>query len=160
MRIILGILYFIVVLFVLKLIFPKPATFLLVMFVIMSIAMGVASIIDHKEINAVKNDGVSVETTVTKIVVVEDRDDTEYNVSFAYKFEGETYTYIDHRGDKKYDVGDSVKAYIYPDKPQELYFDEAFSIGWSIFLLAMGVVVFFAGRGMSKKDWEELYIPD
>lgn len=156
----LGILGFLVVLVVLKILFPKPATRILVMFVGFAICCAVVSAIDNKEINAVKNDGVSVEATVTNVTVVEDGDDTEYDVSFEYQFEDKAYTYIDNRGDKKYDVGDSVKAYIYPSNPQELYLDEAFSIGWSILILVIGIVVYFAMRSMSKEDLENLYIPD
>ena len=160
MRIILGILGFLVVLFVLKILFPKPATFILALFVGLAICCAVVSVIDHKEINIVKNNGVVVEATVTKIAKVEDGDDTEYDVSFKYQFDRKTYTYIDHRGDKKYDVGDAVKAYIYPDNPQELYLDEAFSIVPSIFLLAIGIGGFFIARGMSEEDLENLYLPD
>ena len=160
MRIILGILAFLVVLFVLRLLFPNPATFISVFFVVLAICLAVVSEINQKEINDVKNNGVIVEATVTKIIVVEDGDDTEYDVSFEYQFEEEIYTYIDHRGDKKYDVGDTIKAYIYPDSPQELYLDEKFSIGWSILLLAIGIFIFFVARGSSEEDWENLYLPD
>ena len=160
LKIIIGISAFLFVLIIVKIIFPKPSIFLLVFFIGMAICCAAVSVMDHKELSDVKEKGIVVEANVTKVLVAEDDDGKEYDVSFKYNFKDESYTYVRHMGNKKYEVGDSVKAYIYSNNPEELYFDESFSMGWSIFLLAIGVVAFFLSQEMTEEEWGKLYIPD
>ena len=135
----------------------KPSNFMFVLFSIFSVVAAIASISSVIELNDVKNNGETVVATVAQVAVVNEGDDTEYDVHFKYDFEGETYTYINHRGDKKYDVGDSVEAYIYATQPQQLYLNESFSILWAFFLLALGVIFRFAIRANKEEIPDMIY---
>ena len=158
-RIVIGFAVLVAVMVLLKRLFKKPAARLLALFVGLAIILAVGSVVSSLEINDVKKNGVCVEATATQIVKVgkgEKGADIEYRTRFSYQYEDKSYEFVDSSGSQKYDKGDTVEAYLYPDDPETLYFDESYSIGWGLFLLAIGVGLYFMTRNRSEKEFSEI----
>ncbi len=124
----------------------RPSTIILALFLFVSIASAVVAVESDKELADVKKNGVSVTAEVTDFARVKVVDTTEYDVTFTYEYDGETYTFTDRRTDKKYELGDTTTAYLYSHAPETLYFNESFSVGWSILILVIGLITFVCIR--------------
>ena len=129
----------------------KPSNLLFFLFLVGAVAFAIGAITERIALQDVQENGVTITATVTHCDVVETEDSRDYNYHFAYEYNGKTYMYVDHHDTRDATVGESVTAYLYPDKPEELIFDDCISFFWSIFLFGMGLMTRWAIRSNNEE---------
>ena len=114
-------------------------------FIILAIILMIGSIRDSKEWNDVKRNGVSLQAEMVNIIDNIGVDE-DWEVTFAYSYNGEGYQYIYRNYPSKRYVGKVVSAYIYPEEPTVLYPDGSIHMPHAWVLVGVaGIAVFLYG---------------
>ena len=124
--------------------FPRM-NILSLLFLLLTVVVLVSTFQDINTLNDYKKNGVAVNAVSYK---VEEEGDDHY-VYFKYTYDGKEYSYMkmNYPGGTKID--NEVEAYLYPDKPEELYL--YYSSSYAVYIMLTGALFFlWMGNGYKK----------
>lgn len=116
------------------------------LFLLLTVVTLVFTFKDIFTLNDYKTNGVAVDAVSYHV----EKDGDDNYVYFKYNYNGEEYSYVkmNYAGGTK--IGNKVKAYIYPDKPEELYL--YYSSSFAVYIMLTGALFFlWMGNGYKKR---------